>query len=336
MKDNMIKCILCDDSMECNDMFEDHVVSDHMMSYSKYYEYHKLIGESRCDICEEPLYRVSPWFEIYNPCIKCSGNKIYFESAMMNIDKIHNLLCSNRFVKLFILDRDLRERLTKFNIMDYCNSLASIYKNSEIKDDINLFSISTKTGRSPYLDTSLSNINLNKSAYKISKRDLSIHDDHYILNFNGNTYEIYLPEECEYHNNNHYKYNILNRSNNYQSAKKLLLSSGTCVKFYNTNFDRCKSILRVTKNGNDVYSVSLSIEELNYIKFYIMTNSTLLKYILGILYEIIKNSDTIYDYAFILNKVVINPTGKFNMIIDWTINNRMLDSDKELLNMSIL
>ena len=67
-----------------------------------------------------------------------------------------------------------------------------------------------------------------------------------------------------------------------------------------------------------------------------MSNTSLLRYLFNVLYELIKNSDTVYDYAFLLNKVVVNPSGKFNMMIDWTINNMMLNSDKDILNISIL
>lgn len=329
------KCKLCNSTIDYSGDFEAHILTDHMMSYSKYYEYSKLIGSVKCDICNEDVYRISPWFEVYNPCISCSSQRMYFESVLMGINKIHDIICNNRYSKLFILDKSLRERMIEFDIPKYCRSLSKIRSNSN--DDINLFKISTYDGRSPYLDPSMSNAKISKSSYDISKKDMIMcNNESFSLRIHDDVYTIYLPEECEYHNNNHYKYNILNRQNNPQSAKKLLLSSGTCIKFYNTNFDRCKSLLRVSKNGNNIYSVSLSMDELDYIKYYIMSNTSLLRYLFNVLYELIRNSDTVYDYAFLLNKVVVNPSGKFNMMIDWTINNMMLNSDKDILNISIL
>lgn len=329
-----IPCELCGELLTCTDEFEAHVANDHMMSYSSYYEYVKSIESVECDVCERNLHRTSPWFDLYNPCIDCGNNRIYFDSVMINIDKIYGYLCSNRLLKLFILDRDLRDRLIKFDLLEYCKRLNKV---NRLVYDYNLYTIQTKKGRSPYIDYSLSNVEFVPSPYNITRKDMIVCEDYYSFNIGSNRYELHLPEECEYHNNNHYKYNILNRCNNSQSAKKLLLSSGTCIKFYNTNFDGCKSILKIMKNGSQVYAIGLSTEELNHIKFYIMSNSVLLRYLLGILMEIMRNSDVVYDYSFLLNKVTINPSGKFNMIIDWTLNNRMLESDhKETLNISIL
>jgi hypothetical protein len=216
--------------------------------------------------------------------------------------------------------------------MDYCRSLAKM-----CKDDLGLVKITTEPGKSPYIDPSMKNVILLESEYEFTKEDLAIiNNEKFKFNFNGNEYEIYLPEECEYHNNNHYKYNILNRSNNPQSAKKLLLSSGTCMKFYNTNFDACKSLLKVNKNGSGIYSISLSPEELECMKYYIMSNPSLLRYILNVLYEMMKYSMSVYDQAFLLNRIQINQSSKFDMVIDWTINNKMMDLGNKSLNISVL
>lgn len=328
-----IICHLCGEELDCTDDFERHVLENHMMTYSSYYEYVKSMKIMECDVCDKPLYRTSPWFDLYNPCIECGSNRIYFDSVMLNIDKIYGFLCNNRLLKLFILNKTLRDKLINFDLLEYCKKLESANK---FKFDYNLYSIDSKKGRSPYIGYDLSNVEFGDSIYNITKKEMIMCDDYYKFSIDNNLYELHLPEECEYHNNNHYKYNILNRNSHTQSAKKLLLSSGTCIKFYNTNFDGCKSILRIVKNGVNTYSIGLTPHELDYIKYYIMSNSVLLRYIFNILFEIIKNSDTIYDYSFLLNKVVVNPSGKFNMIIDWTLNKKMLESDKDTLNISVL
>lgn len=332
MKTIVNRCMLCNKELDYTDSFKDHVINDHMMTYSKYYEYVKSVNHVRCNICNNIMHRLTPWFEIYNPCINCTEPKMYFESVLMNIDKVYNILCTNKYIKLFILNSTLRDRLTHFNLLDYCTTLSSINP----LEGINLFNIDMKPGRSPYVDVDMFNVVYSKSSYNIDPSELISHNSTYKFSIGDDKYEIRLPEECEYHNNNHYKYNILNRSNNPQSAKKLLLSSGTCVKFYNTNFDKCKSILRILKNDNIVYSVSLSVKELDYMKFYVMSNSSLLRFIFNLLIEVMRHVRLLTDQSFLLSQSIINPKSDTDMLLDWTINNKMMSTGREVINISVL
>lgn len=80
----MIKCKLCNKTFTIGSSMEDHLVNDHNISYSKYYEYYKTIKDNEsCGICGSVLHRISPWFEMYNSCESCN-NKVYFESVMSN------------------------------------------------------------------------------------------------------------------------------------------------------------------------------------------------------------------------------------------------------------
>ena len=331
-------CILCGEDLEYSDKFEFHILNSHMMSYGRYYEYHKTIGESRCDNCEGRVYPISPWYGMNCPCEKCNNSKSYYEIVLNKVREVYSILCTNDYIRLFVLDSNLRERLNEFDLIKISSNLQKLLEDKVGIDKINLFEIRTEDGKCPYIKSDFSNVLICKSKFNILETELNKYDDKdcYKININGNLFELYLPEKCSYHNNNHYKYNILNRMNNPQSAKKLLMSSGECIKFYNTNFDRCKSVLRISKCGVDTYSMSLTKYELDYLKFYIMSNKNLLRIITNVLYELIKNSDTVYDYCFLLNKILINKLGKFDMIIDWTVNNRMMSSGKETLNISIL
>lgn len=329
-----ITCKICNCKIDRDD-FDDHLKSDHCMDYDQYYNYCYDVIDGVCSYCNKSIGRISPWFDIPSHCTCKSEMRTYLDSIMDGISKIYKMMIDDPFIKLFILNDDLRTHLKSFDLPSYSSYIKTILPGDY--DPINLFSIRLRPGLNPFIKCNeMYNVAFDKSSYSINRNELmSVEDGKYRFSIENDEYEISLPEKTEYRNNNHYKYNILNRKSEPQSSKKLLLRSGECIKFYNTNIDNCKSIIKVTKNGNHIYSTSLTSKELDYIKYYVMANTTVLSRVSEVLLVLIRNSKYLYDRVFLKNKVLVNPKGKFDMSLDWVVRNGMMNSNDQL-NMSIL
>lgn len=337
---NKFRCALCESELPYGNTVESHINNVHLISYSKYYEYCKLNNNTVCANCGNKLYRLNPWSDYVLPCLECNS-KFYSRMVSTLISNWNSYLVNSEFCRLWLLNESYRDRVMNFNFLDLDKSLKNYLSKSRIRyDKLNLFKISSKPGMSPYINLlNTNNLLIESSGYRIINSELKYYDDinGYKFDVHGSKYSLILPEEVEYYNKTHYRYNILNKSSDPQSVKKLKLQSGKCIKFYNSSIDICKSILRLMKDGEVVDIMTLPDSDLEYVKFYILTNKELLKYVLNIIHEIIRHSSVVRDNVFLLNKVVVNSNGKFKLNINWVIKkNKQFINDGESVNILIL
>lgn len=300
----------------------DHIESNHFLEYNQYVEFNK----------EKGLY-LTPWLNIK------IDRSWKLKKIMESINLWSNyLLSEDNFSKLWILNSNYRKMMIIYDFKYYDDMFSKIFRSRyQVYDDINLFSIVVKPAYPKILSEGIIDGILTSSPItNIKNNELyEIDRNKYSFKFQDNIYEISLPERVEYNNKTHYRYNILSNFDNPISCKKLVLSDGECIKFYSSNFEECKSILKVTKNGFRVHSVGLSESELYYIKFYIMSNKNILKDILSVLRELIRNCNTVSDRSLLINTIQINPCGKFNLNIGWTCVDN-IDRSKGTINVSII
>lgn len=314
-------CKICQ-SLVPRRCINDHIRSSHFLEYNQYVEFNK----------EKGLY-LTPWLNIR------IDRSWKLKKIMESINLWSNyLLSEDNFSKLWILNNHYRDMMVIYDFKYYDDLFSKIFKSRyQVYDDINLFSIKIKSAYPKILsEENIDGISILNPITSIKNNELyEVDNNKYSFKFQNSIYEISLSERVEYNNKTHYRYNILSNFNNPVSCKKLILSECDCVKFYSSNFDECKSILKVTKNGLRVHSLGLSEIELYYIKFYIMSNKHILKDVLVILKELIRNCNTVSDKSFLINTLQINPCGKFNLNIGWTCVDNM-DRSKGTINISII
>lgn len=316
-----IKCNLCGSEFKIGNGLNDHLNNYHFISYNQYVE------------CKKEGIYINPWV----------GNKLsdnYNLNEFMEVlDLYFSYLLEDNFSRLWILNKKYRDMMINYNFSYYDTLFSDLIKSKCLMyDDINLFDILINESCPKILSKeNILGISLIQSRTNIKNNELyEIAPRSYSFKIKNSEYRIDLPEIIPYDNKNHYRYNILSTYSNPQSCKKLWIPSDKyCIKFYNTSFDECKSILRIYRDGNRVHSISLSDSEIYYIKFYIMSNKEILREILSVIRELIRNSDITSDSALILNSIQVNQYGKFNLNIGWTCIDNIL-RDKGTLNISII
>lgn len=319
-----IKCNLCNSEFNIGNGLNNHLENYHFISYNQYVER----GSN-----ENEVY-MNPWTGYKLP-------KNYSLNEFMEVLDLYfsYLLDDNNFSRLWILNKKYRDMMIVYNFSYYDAIFTNLIKSKcLVYDDINLFDININESYPKILSKeNISGISLTQSRTNIMNNELyESAPRSYLFRIKNSEYRIDLPEIIPYDNKNHYRYNILSTYSNPQSCKKLWIPNDKyCIKFYNTSFDECKSILRIYRNGNRVHSVSLSDSEIYYIKFYIMSNKEILREVLSVIRELIRNSDVTSDNSLILNSIQVNQYGKFNLNIGWTCIDNIL-RDKGTLNVSII
>jgi hypothetical protein len=126
-----------------------------------------------------------------------------------------------------------------------------------------------------------------------------------------NSWKIEYPEIVPFDQRHHSKYNILNISGDSKNTKRLRLKNSQkneCIKFYNNQRSRCKSLFRITDQNGDVINPSqLSEQDLTVTKLVLLRNKSFTKLILSMVEELLGNVSYFSDSVFLKNTVLIDP-----------------------------
>jgi hypothetical protein len=326
MNENKFICKICGAEVNYGeDSAQTHIETNHLIRYSKYYEYCKLdVNKNECPECRKRLYRLNPWSNYILPCCICNDQKLYYKKLSEIVCGWENYIINGKYSSLWLVNSEYRDRFLNFLFSDIDKLIDKIKQRDKIKiDSVNLFEISSSIGSSHEIsERNINNLSLTTSRYHFDKKDFKFNKslNGYEFMVGKHKYSIILPELCDYNNKTYYRYSIFN-SDTSRLIRRLKISSSTCIKFYNTISSNYKSILALKKNGEFLNSSIVSDDVFEYIKFYILRNKHLLSNIFNIYNELLKYSSNIQDNVFLLNKIYVNNLGKGDIKLTWRPEN---------------
>jgi len=289
-----------------------------------------LSEDSRCYRCNKPLSPLT-WIEknfYYLPCWNCVKRKtekaILTENIVQEIKNFYtSRILGDRYLQLFLVDpiyfsNTLPHEYSVFKKI--INSLTPPSRND-------IWFLDWKPGYPKIISQE------NLEGLKIV--NLSTRYPEIILGKNSvkvGDYEIILPEVSIMDSSHYHRSSILNK-NGERRSKKLRMGE-KCVRFFNTDNPNIKSILRLTKGGEEIALRSLSYSDYAAIKLSIMRDKTFLRFIFEILIELSRNSKIFRDGVFLKNTILIDP--QKNPKINFIWNSVSPDFMEDYVNISLI
>lgn len=317
-----------------SNQLKEEIWNNHFMSYEDYSEI-KLTAnhneDSYCYRCNNPLQTLTyldPDF-YYIPCWNCVSKKKTEQLAMTegiirNIKDFYNKITGDRYFQLFIVD-DIYFRTTFPH--DY-----SVFKkvvnslDPPSRNDIWFLDWLPGYPKTISLENlpGIKIVNLTRiyPDVKLEKNKIKVGE-----------FEISLPEISTTDIKHQSRYSLF--SNKSDRRTKRLKLGDKYIKFYNTEDENVKSLFKLTKNGEEVSTRSITKQDFVVIKLAIMRDKAFLKLIFDVILEALRYSGTLKDTIFLKNTVLVDPKKEdtvFNLI--WTINSK--HKNNNYINISII
>lgn len=321
--------------MNSNNDNEEYVKYRHFMRYLDFCEV-KLLekpdGDGFCYRCKtplEPLTYLEPDF-YYQPCWNCTGKRridrqVASEGLQRGMRDFYNKVLGDRYLQLFLVDGIYFNTTFPHNYDTFKRVVNSLDPPS--RNDIWFLDWIPGFPRLICLENlpGLKIVNLT-SIYG------SIESDKDSLKVGP--FEVVMPEPSTFDPKHHSRYSILNNSSDSRKSKRFKIGD-RCIKFYNTEDDKVKSIFKLKKNGEDITIRNLTYQDFVIIKLAIMRNKTYMRLIFDIILEVSKFASSIRDSVFLKNTVVLDPKEKNTCLsIIWSALSEY--KDPNTINISIL
>lgn len=307
----MNKCPLCNYRYNDAIELEDHLLQEHFLSMQAYYEMEPLrIKDMICYKCghyRPPLTYIEPT-GFMMPCWDCITSKYektqYINTIRSAIIDYYGKVITDRYLQMFLI-----------NDIYFESSLRHTY--SEFKDVLKELQKHNKYDRNKiwFLDW-MEGYPRTICIENLKGIKVILIDDYYDVksektSIRINSWKIEYPEIVPFDQRHHSKYNILNISGDSKNTKRLRLKNSQkneCIKFYNNQRSRCKSLFRITDQNGDVINPSqLSEQDLTVTKLVLLRNKSFTKLILSMVEELLGNVSYFSDSVFLKNTVLIDP-----------------------------
>lgn len=302
---NLIECKICGTRVEPKNL-EKHLMEFHELTWEDYFEISRLSSPSssvHCWNCGARRAYLSPWIRnsMILPCCDCDPSNR--ENTLSLIEKYMTKILKDKYYQNILVN------------MEWLHS-HQIHSMPVLKDFLKSYNFKyTKQSRliisyQPWTIPEISERNkddiLITHKYDLDSRKVS--DMNFEVELSRGTYTISLPENTIYDIYHHTRYSIFNMKEYSRKAKRLKFQDQTCIKFYDpiNSLSGIKSILKLSYQGQEINSRSLSKEDQNYLKLAILRNSSIRDLVIKIYLEICKYTKFIDDQAFIHNYVSLN------------------------------
>ena len=333
----MFKCPFCNFKTEESDIFESHLLEDHFITISDYYEMiFPEVEDDRCYKCgkpKNPLTYIEPG-TYFMPCWDCMTNRYEKTQSLAMIQSAikdyYTKISTDRFLQMFLIGDVYFNSTATHTYEEFKGVLKSLQRTNKIDRNKIWFLDWIPGFPKTICQDNLSGI---KVVLIDDRYDVISEKDKIRIN----SWIIKLPDFVPFDQRHHSRYNLLNISVDSRNTKRLRLKNeDKCIRFQNNGESPFKSLLKLENlDGTPLSPLDLSEQDLTVTKLILLRNKNFMRLIVSFLDEIVKSVGIISDSVFLRNTITINP-GKEDIKLNFSWLPKEEKLRKNYINVSIL